>query len=53
MSSLHRSMKRKTYKVESPLHMSPTNNRKRTRGRNVQVLPNGRQIRHRPGHRPD
>ena len=32
-----------------PMHMSPTNNRKRTLGRIVQVDPeSGRQIRHNP-----
>lgn len=47
MASLMRTMKRQTLKVEQPFHFNPKNNRKRTRGRVVQVDPKtGRQIVH-------
>jgi hypothetical protein len=48
MASLQRTKRRKTLKVEKPLHMSPVNNRKSTRGRVVQIDPDtGRKIIHR------
>lgn len=44
------SWKKEAKKMKAkPLHMSPNNNRKSTRGRVVQTNPEtGRQIRHRP-----
>lgn len=44
------SFRRQASKLKAkPSHMSPTNNRKRTAGRIVQVDPtSGRQIRHNP-----
>ena len=49
MSSIVRSNSKRQLQKAKPMHMSPTNNRKRTNGRIVQVDPeSGRQIRHNP-----
>ena len=47
MSSIVRSNSKRQAAMAKPLHLSPRNNRKSTRGRHVQVDPEtGRQIRH-------